>query len=285
MNPRRGGNPRPRVFIGSSKEGLRIAEFIQLGLYDEVEAVIWRQGVFGLSDITFESLEQAAREFDFAVLVLTPDDVRWKRGRQKSIPRDNLLFELGLFMGSMGRERTFIVRPGDEPLDLPSDLVGIIAATYVARSAADLAAAMGPVCTQIKSTIRQSLGMPDPARPGSEPADEEPRHVARRRRRRSLGTASTVGPKRTHHVVDISVSGALLETDGEMPVGQVLELDLDLDGRTRARVTGKVVRVQEPQWGLVGGVGVAFTQYDADSRSVIEQYVNADRTTNPPAAK
>lgn len=283
MNALRGRSPRPRVFIGSSKEGLRIAEFIQLGLYDEVEAVIWRQGVFGLSEVTFESLEQAARDFDFAVLVLTPDDVRWKRGKQNNIPRDNLLFELGLFMGSMGRERTFIVRPGDEPLDLPSDLAGIIAATYVARSAADLAAAMGPVCTQIKSKIRHSLGMPDPARPGSEEAEEKRPFVARRRRRRSLGTASTVGPKKTHRVVDISVSGALLETDGEMPVGQLLELDLSLDERTRARVTGKVVRVQEPQWGLVGGVGVAFTQYDDDSKNIIEKYVNADPVAGRPA--
>jgi hypothetical protein len=285
VNALRGKHPRPRVFIGSSKEGLRIAEFIQLGLYDEVEAVIWRQGVFGLSEVTFESLEQATRDFDFAVLVLTPDDVRWKRGRQKSIPRDNLLFELGLFMGSMGRERTFIVRPGDEPLDLPSDLAGIIAATYVARSAADLAAAMGPVCTQIKGRIRQSLGMPDPARSGSEEIEEKSPLVARRRRRRSLGTASTVGPKRTHRVVDISVSGALLETDGELPVGQLLELDLKLDDRSRARVTGKVVRVQEPQWGLVGGVGVAFTQYNADSRSTIEAYVNADRKADPPTVR
>jgi hypothetical protein len=273
------------VFIGSSKEGLKIAEFIQLGLYDEVEAVIWRQGVFELSEVTFESLEQAARDFDFAVLVLTPDDVRWKRGKQNNIPRDNLLFELGLFMGSMGRERTFIVRPGDEQLDLPSDLAGIITATYVARSAADLATAMGPVCTQIKSRIRQCLGVPDPVPSGSEEAEEQPPFVARRRRRRSLGTASTVGPKRTHHVVDISISGALLETDGEMPVGQLLELDLSLDDRTRARVTGQVVRVQEPQWGLVGGVGVAFTQYDADSQSIIEEYVLADRTTDTPAVK
>jgi predicted nucleotide-binding protein with TIR-like domain len=38
-------------------------------------------------------------------------------------PRDNIVFELGLFMGRLGRERTFIVRPASGPLKIPSDLV------------------------------------------------------------------------------------------------------------------------------------------------------------------
>ena len=82
--------------------------------------------------------------------------------------------------------------------------------------------------------------------------------------------------KQTHRVVDISVSGALLETDGEIPIGQLLELDLALDSTRRACVVAKVVRVQEPAWGVVGGVGVVFTQYDGDSVDVIQQYVTAE---------
>ena len=44
---------------------------------------------------------------DFAVLVLTPDDITLSRGTTIASPRDNAIFELGLFMGTNGRNRTF----------------------------------------------------------------------------------------------------------------------------------------------------------------------------------
>jgi hypothetical protein len=276
MPSRRGKNPRPRVFIGSSKEGRAIAEYIQLGLFDEVDSKVWHQGIFGLSATAVESLEQATRDYEFAVLVLTPDDVGQKRGQQKNFPRDNVLFELGLFMGSMGRERTFIVCPRDESLELPSDLAGVTTANYMAFPGSDWRSVVGPVCTEIKSGIRRCLGIPDPVSPRPAKTGASQPMVARRRRRRSLGTARTVGPKRAHHVVDISVTGALLETEGEIPLGQLLELDLNLEDRARARVMAKVVRVQQPEWGRVGGVGVEFTKYAADAKRVIEEYVDAD---------
>ena len=59
---------KPRVFIGSSVEGLVVAESLQLGMEFDVESTIWSQGVFGLSDGTLESLVRAVKEFDFAVL-------------------------------------------------------------------------------------------------------------------------------------------------------------------------------------------------------------------------
>jgi hypothetical protein len=285
MDPHRSANPLPRVFIGSSSEGLAIAEHIQLGLSDETEATVWRQGVFGLSETNLESLEQAAQDFDFAVLVLTPDDVTRKRGRRNITPRDNVLFELGLFIGSLGRKRTFIVHPGDEALDLPSDLTGITAATYRTPSAGNLETAVGPVCTKIKGRIRRLIGISDSAATGPGKIKETRPLVARRRRRRSLGTACTVGPKKVHRLVDISVTGALLETDRELPVGQLLELDMSLDDCTEARVTARVVRVQYPEWGLTAGVGVAFTDYEADSEDIIKNYVAADETAGVSAER
>jgi len=269
---------RPRVFIGSSSEGKRVAEFLQLGLNDEMETTIWWQGVFGLSGGTLESLVHATASYDFAVLVLTPDDLVEKRGSQSNAPRDNVLLELGMFIGAIGRKRTFIVYPSDEQLELPSDLAGVTAATYRSRRDTNLLAALGPVCTQIKVAARQVLGLPLDAVPEDTLTFEERQHVARRRRRRSLGTACVACSRKTHRVVDISVSGALLETDGEIPIGQLLELDLELDTTRRACVVAKVVRVQEPAWGVVGGVGVVFTQYEGDSVDIIEQYVTAEDT-------
>jgi hypothetical protein len=87
-------------------------------------------GVFGLSRGTLESLIEATQHSDFAILVLTPDDLVSKKGRETHLPRDNVVFEIGLFMGGIGRDRTFIVHGSADVIDLPSDLAGITTATY-----------------------------------------------------------------------------------------------------------------------------------------------------------
>ncbi len=145
---------KPRLFIGSSTEGKDIADALQLGLDRDVEVTVWHQGVFGLSHGALDSLVRASRTFDFAALVLTPDDLTTKRDKSVNSPRDNVIFELGLFMGALGRERTFMVYCRDERLDLPSDLAGVTPATFGRRSDSNLQAALGPVCTQIRNAIK-----------------------------------------------------------------------------------------------------------------------------------
>jgi predicted nucleotide-binding protein len=145
---------KPRIFIGSSVEGHRIAEHIQLGLEHEAECTLWSQGVFGLSTMTLNGLLQARTDYEFAVLVLTPDDLVHKRDKIKSSARDNVLFELGLFMGALGPERTYVVYCRDNELDLPTDLAGFTAATFANRNDGNLQAAVGPVCTRIKNAIK-----------------------------------------------------------------------------------------------------------------------------------
>lgn len=144
---------RPNVFVGSSAEGLPIAEAIQLNLDHSCETTLWSQGVFGLSEGTLEALVRSAASFDFAVLVLTPDDLVSKRNKPGQQPRDNVLFELGLFMGMLGRDRTFIVHERKTPLDLPTDLAGITPATFARRADNNMHAALGPVCTQLKTAM------------------------------------------------------------------------------------------------------------------------------------
>jgi predicted nucleotide-binding protein len=100
---------RPSVFIGSSTEGLAVAEAIQQALDRTADVELWTQGVFDLSYSYLESLLKALDTADFAILVLTPDDVVSSRRSQTPAPRDNVLLELGLFMGRLGRERCFFV--------------------------------------------------------------------------------------------------------------------------------------------------------------------------------
>lgn len=152
---------RPSLFIGSSAEGLAVARALQAELELDVEATIWSQGVFGLSDGTLESLAAKAPTFDFAVLVLTPDDLLTSREQTRNAPRDNVIFEAGLFMGALGRRRVFMVSCRDDELTLPSDFAGIAMARYNRRSDGNLQAAVGPVATNILTAIRAVLVGPD----------------------------------------------------------------------------------------------------------------------------
>jgi predicted nucleotide-binding protein len=148
--------PRPLVFIGSSVEGLSVARAIQSAIYHDAEPAIWSQGVFGLSGGTLETLVKECGNFDFAVFVLSPDDLLSKKGDTGNAPRDNVLFELGLFMGRLGRDRTFFVHCTEDKLLLPSDLAGVTAASYLPPSNpryihAALSSATTPILEAVKT--------------------------------------------------------------------------------------------------------------------------------------
>src|SRR5690349_18584537 len=117
---------KPSIFIGSSSEGLKGAQAIEFQLQQEAEVTIWNEGFFGMGDGTLETLVNSLERFDFAILVLTADDLVISREISFQSPRDNVMFELGLFMGRLGRSRTFIVCNSAEKLKLPSDLAGVI---------------------------------------------------------------------------------------------------------------------------------------------------------------
>src|SRR3954447_14498794 len=103
---------RPSVFIGSSTEGLEYARAVRGLIQDAAEATVWNEGFFGPGTTIIERLAQEADRFDFAVVILTPDDLLASQARPDGeglTPRDNVIFELGLFMGSLGRTRTFLL--------------------------------------------------------------------------------------------------------------------------------------------------------------------------------
>ena len=146
---------RPSVFVGSSSEGLDVAEAVQRNLEPAADITLWSQGVFGLSHGYLESLMKAVGGCDFAILVLTADDLVESRGQTAMAPRDNVLFELGLFMGRLGRERCFFVFDKSQALKLPTDLLGIAAAQYQPHRDGNLDAALGSACTKIKQAFRK----------------------------------------------------------------------------------------------------------------------------------
>ena len=149
-------NDTPIMFVGSSTEGLEVARAIQAGLaHDDLIVRVWTDKVFGPSNYPVEDLEQAVAEADFGVLVLTPDDRILSRDKEHDAPRDNVIFELGMLIGGIGRERTYFVTPRGQEVRIPSDIFGMNPLSYLPDSGRDLAARLGPVCTSLREKARE----------------------------------------------------------------------------------------------------------------------------------
>lgn len=120
---------RPAVFIGSSSEGKKFAVAVQGTLQPDAEVTAWDQGVFALGWTFIESLTAALSRFDFAVLVLTPDDIVQSRSTELSSPRDNVVLSLG-FSWELGRDRTFILQQRGSGMKIPTDSAGVTTGYY-----------------------------------------------------------------------------------------------------------------------------------------------------------
>lgn len=145
---------KPRVFIGSSVESLPIADAINANLDHSCEVTVWRSGTFRLSSNSIDSLVERATAVDFAIFIFSPDDLAVMREKEEKVVRDNVVFELGLFIGAIGKERCYIVKPRNVDLHLPTDLLGITPADYEAkRSDGNIESALNYACTLIKNEI------------------------------------------------------------------------------------------------------------------------------------
>ena len=149
-------NPRPVLFVGSSKESLPIAQMIQSNLdHDDFLVRLWTDSVFDASQFTITELEKQVQESDFAVLVLGADDVVESRNEKSNAPRDNVIFELGLFMGALSHERTFMIIPRGCYIKIPTDLLGLTPLNYKSGDFNDLPALLGPVCHKLRNIINK----------------------------------------------------------------------------------------------------------------------------------
>lgn len=143
-----------RVFIISSAEALPIARQVQTAFeHDPFTTVIWTDGVFKVASYPVESLEAQIDSSDFAIAIAHSDDLTESRGEQWPAPRDNVVFELGLFLGRLGRARAILMEPREEKVKLPSDLSGVTTITYNFQPGEDAAALLGPACNRLREHI------------------------------------------------------------------------------------------------------------------------------------
>jgi hypothetical protein len=134
---------RLRVFVASSSERIaaaeRVADVLRIAGQDGptsplLDVKVWDKGVFNFSASYIESLEQELDRADFAVVIQTADDAGNVRNKAVNLPRDNVIFELGLFIGRLGRRRCFFFVDGDSTTKLVSDLSGVKSVEFYDKS-------------------------------------------------------------------------------------------------------------------------------------------------------
>lgn len=143
-----------RVFIISSAEAREVARTVQNAFErDPFTTVVWTDDVFKVAHYTLQSLEDQVDTCDFAIAITHADDVTESRGQRWPAPRDNVIFELGLFMGRLGKSRAILMEPREEGIKLPSDFAGITTVPYQYVPGPDAAALMAPACNKLRQHI------------------------------------------------------------------------------------------------------------------------------------
>src|SRR3954466_16037883 len=120
---------KPRIFLGSSAKQAELLEAIAQGLEDVADVEPWMT-TFNPGRSTLDRLVELSQEVDFAAFVFAQDD--WTSTdvaeSGQASPRDNAVFEAGLFGGALGIRRTFILHAKDAKL--PTDLLGLTSVRY-----------------------------------------------------------------------------------------------------------------------------------------------------------
>lgn len=123
---------KPRIFIGSSSEALDVAKRIKDFFSSDYECFLWTDDVFKNNESFLETLVKSASLFDFGFMVFSADDKGTIRNEHFETPRDNILFEYGLFLGRVGLDRAYII--AEETVRIPTDMLGITHTRYIVET-------------------------------------------------------------------------------------------------------------------------------------------------------
>jgi predicted nucleotide-binding protein len=123
---------KPRIFLGSSGQQAKLLGALTRGLQDIADVEPWTS-VFNPGVSTLDRLVELSKEVDFAAFIFAQDDWTSKGAEPdpdagQASPRDNVVFEAGLFGGAIGIRRTYILHA--RGAKLPTDLLGLTAIRY-----------------------------------------------------------------------------------------------------------------------------------------------------------
>ena len=145
---------KPKVFIGSSEAKCTGGPRDRRRTDHCANVTVWDEGVFRLNDVFLQRLFAAPNRYDFAIMVWAPDDVTDSKGHLEASPRDNVIFECGLFMGVLGLDHVFVVQDKEGTTKIPSDFAGVTLTTYDGtRMADEPQAAVRKACADIEAEI------------------------------------------------------------------------------------------------------------------------------------
>ena len=151
----------PRIFIGSSVEGLYVAEYVKEFFSGDYDCVIWNEDVFKSNKSFLDTLLNSASLFDFGFLIFTKDDLSIIRDKLFDNARDNVYFEYGLFLGRLGLDRAFVI--AEKGVKIPSDINGYTLTIFESEIGAggrseinekQLSQELGKLKSQIDESVR-----------------------------------------------------------------------------------------------------------------------------------
>src|SRR5262245_43506020 len=143
---------KPRIFLGSSGQQEKLLQALTRGLQDIADVEPWTS-VFNPGVSTLDRLVELSRDVDFAAFIFAQDDWTSKGAAPdanagQASPRDNVVFEAGLFGGALGIRRTYILHA--RGAKLPTDLNGLTAVRYDPDTTP-------AIVRQINQTLRKAI--------------------------------------------------------------------------------------------------------------------------------
>jgi len=142
---------KPKLFIGSSTGGYHIAEKVKQHLSAMADCHLWKDdGVWEINTSTFDNLLRMVKFFDFGVFVATADDLTMGNNNQVVIePRDNVILEMALYLGALGKDKSFLLV--ENGIKLPTDFNGI----YMPRFDVTNDLSIETACKEFTSKIQE----------------------------------------------------------------------------------------------------------------------------------
>ncbi len=148
-------NNMTKIFIGSSTEGLNIARKIKSGLKYDAHVDTWADGLFDEPGKAYiEILEEILHKYEYGIFVFNPDDKIFSRGKISKMPRDNVIFEYGMFLGKHTRKKAFFIVPRGVDIKIMTDVLGITCLDYDPTNN-NIQSAVSDACDQIRDLIER----------------------------------------------------------------------------------------------------------------------------------
>lgn len=247
---------KTRIFIGSSKEGLEIAEQIKKKLNDKYDCYLWTDDIFRFNESFLFTLLKEASLFDFGILVASKDDSSVIRDNSFETPRDNVIFELGLFLGRLGASRAFVIQ--EIGSKLPTDLLGITVPQFERTNPLSDSTSLNFEIERISKTIDEKIMLGE----------------------LGLLPSTVLAIGYFHNFVSIICdsihSKSEILVDGinfnKFELNIIIPKDLDADIKKRAQVYFKSKTLKEIQFETSSRNFPVFVTYENDSSDILKLY-------------